>query len=201
VDDAQPEHVLDAHEGGPMLTRTHSERGFKLIEMLIGIGIVALLFKLAVPSFRTWQQNTQIRGAAHAIADGMNIARGEAIRRNVQVQLQLTSLGNGNAAAWTVSELPAPNGTGAVVQSWSSAQGASGTQIVQAGGGILTFNPLGRVVAPNPINNSAPLLQVDITSNNDASDPALRTMRVVVGNGGAARMCDPHLAQPDPRAC
>jgi len=45
------------------------------------------------------------------------------------------------------------------------------------------------------------LLQVDVTSSNDATDPALRKLRVVVGNGGMARMCDPNLAQPDPRAC
>jgi type IV fimbrial biogenesis protein FimT len=181
--------------------RAHSTRGFTVIEILIALAVVGVLFKIAVPAFRTWLQNTQIRGAAHAIADGMSVARGEAIRRNVPVQLQLTSLGNGNGAAWTVSELPPPSGTGAVVQTWSAAEGASSTQIVQAGGGILTFNSLGRVVAPNPINNSAPLLQVDVTSSNDASDPALRTMRVLVGSGGMARICDPKLAQPDPRAC
>jgi len=184
-----------------MLTRTHRERGFTVIEMMIGIAIVALLFKLAVPTFRIWLQNTQIRSAAHAITDGMNVARGEAIRRNVPVQLQLTTAGNGTGAAWTVSELPAPSGTGAVVQTWSAAEGASSAQIVQAGGGVLTFNALGRVFAKNPINNSAALLQVDVTSSNAATDPALRPMRVVVGNGGQARMCDPQLAQPDPRAC
>jgi len=181
--------------------RTATARGFSLIEMLVAIAIIALLFKLAVPTFRTWIQNTQIRTAAHAIADGINLARGEAIRRNVPVQLQLTSLGNGNSAAWTASELPAPSGTGAVVQQWSSASGASSSQIVQAPGGIVTFNALGRVITPNPSDGSAPLLQVDVTSNNDAGDAALRNMRVVVGNGGMARMCDPNLAQPDPRAC
>jgi hypothetical protein len=40
-----------------------------------------------------------------------------------------------------------------------------------------------------------------VTSSNDAADPALRKMRVLVGNGGNARMCDPQLLQPDPRAC
>ena len=135
------------------------------------------------------------------ITDGMNVARGEAIRRNVPVQLQLTTAGGGTGAAWTVSELPAPSGTGAVVQRWSAAEGASSAQMAPAGGGILTFNALGRVFAKNPINNSAALLQVDVTSSNAASDPALRPMRVVVGNGGQARMCDPQLAQPDPRAC
>jgi len=181
--------------------RTYNSRGFTLIEMLIGIAIVALLFKIAVPSFRTWLQNTQIRSAAHAISDGINLARGEAIHRNVPVQLQLTSLANGTAEAWTVSEVPPPTGTGTVVQKWSSADGASSTQIVQTGGGLVTFNSLGRVIPQNPLDNSLPLLQVDVTSANDASDPALRNLRVVVGNGGMARLCDPALAQPDPRAC
>jgi len=182
-----------------MLIRPLIARGFTLIEMLIGIAVLGVLFLLAVPSFRSWLQNTQIRTAAHAISDGMNLARAEAIRRNVPVQLTLTSQGGGTGAAWTVSELPAPTGTGALVQSWSSAEGASSTKIVQAGGGIVTFSALGRVITPNPINNSAPLLQVDVTST--VADPALRNMRVVVGSGGSARMCDPQLAQPDPRAC
>jgi type IV fimbrial biogenesis protein FimT len=181
-----------------MLMRAQSPRGFTLIEMLIGIAIVALLLKIAAPSFRTWMQNTQIRSAAHAIADGINTARGLAISRNVQVQIQVTSLGSGNSPAWQMALVSAP---AVPIQTWTSADGASSAQIAQAGGGILTFNALGRVVAPNPVDNSAPLLQVDVTSNNDGGDLALRKMRVVVGNGGMARMCDPNLAQPDPRAC
>jgi type IV fimbrial biogenesis protein FimT len=181
-----------------MLIRAQSPRGFTLIEMLIGIAIVALLLKIAAPSFRTWMQNTQIRSAAHAIADGMNTARGQAISRNVPVQIQLTSLGSGSSPAWQIALVSAP---AVPIQAWTSADGASSAQIAQAGGGILTFNTLGRVVAPNPVDNSAPLIQVDVTSNNDGSDLALRNMRVVVGNGGMARMCDPNLAQPDPRAC
>jgi len=182
-----------------MLIRVRTKRGFTIIEMLVGITIVALLFLLAVPSFKSWIQNTQIRAATHAIADGINLARGEAIHRNVAVQLQLTSLGNGSNEAWTVSEVPAPIGTGTIVQQWSSADGASSTKIAQAGGGLITFNALGRVLPLNPFDNSAPLLQVDVTSS--VNDPALRNLRVVVGNGGMARMCDPNLAQPDPRAC
>ena len=178
-----------------MLTRLNTQRGFTLIEMLVGISVVALLILLAVPSFKSWIQNTQIRAAAHAIADGINLARGEAIHRNVPVQLQLTSLGNGTNAAWTVSEVT----TGIIVQQWSSTDGSSNSKIVQAGGGLITFNALGRVLATNPLDGSLPLLQVDVTSS--VTDPALRKLRVVVGNGGMARMCDPNLAQPDPRAC
>lgn len=190
--------MLDPREERPMLTRTQNQRGFSLMEMLIGIAIIALLLKIAAPSYRTWMQNTQIRSAAHAISDGINSARGMAISRNVAVQIQLTSQGSGSNPAWQVALVSAPT---VPIQSWSSAEGASSAQILQAGGGILTFNALGRVVSPNPIDSSLPLLQVDVTSNNDGGDLALRNMRVVVGNGGMARMCDPNLAQPDPRAC
>jgi type IV fimbrial biogenesis protein FimT len=180
-----------------MLIDAHIERGFTLIEVLIAIIVITLLFMLGVPSFMTWMQNSQIRTAAQAIANGMQLARAEAIHRNVTVQIQLTSQSNGTGAAWTVSEVT----TGTVVQKWSSAEGASGTQIAQAGGGILTFNQLGRVVSPNPSDNSASLLQVDVTSHNDSADPALRNLRVVVGQGGNARMCDANLPSSDPRAC
>jgi len=180
-----------------MLTRARKNRGFSIIEMVIALGIVALLFKLAVPSFRTWLQNTQIRTAAHSITDGMNVARQEAIHRNVPVQLQLTSLSDGTSEAWSVTEVTA----GTLVQQWSSTEGASTTKILQPTGGIITFNALGRVVNPNPSDNSAPLLQVDVTSSNESAGNGLRNMRVLVGGGGNVRMCDPQLTQPDPRAC
>jgi len=180
-----------------MLIAARRYRGFTIIELVIGMAIVAILFTMAAPAYRSWMENSRIRGAAHSIANGLNLARTEAIHRNVPVQMQLTSAADGTAPAWIVSEVTA----GTVVQMWSSADGAASTQIVQAGGGIVTFNALGRVVTPNLADGSAPLLQVDVTSSDDASDPALRSMRVLVGNGGAARMCDPQLAQPDPRAC
>lgn len=184
-----------------MLIRPQLSRGFSVIEMLIGLAIVGLLLKIALPSYRTWIQNTQIRSAAHAIVSGMQVARAQAIARNVPVQLALTSQADGTGVAWQVNELFPPNGTGAFVEAWSSAEGASSSQILQAGGGIVTYNSLGRVIAQNPFDNSAPLLQVDVTSSNDAGDAALRNIRVLIGNGGSARMCDPQLAQPDPRAC
>jgi len=179
-----------------MLIRSKPVRGFSVIEMLIGLAIVGLLLKIAIPSYRTWLQNTQIRAATHAIANGMQTARAQAIARNVLVQLVLTSQPDGTGVAWQVQETanPAPP-----VEQWSAAEGASSAQILQPPGGTVTFNSLGRVTANQ--DGSASLLQVDVTSSNDAGDTALRNMRVLIGNGGSARMCDPQLAQPDPRAC
>jgi hypothetical protein len=45
------------------------------------------------------------------------------------------------------------------------------------------------------------LLQIDVSNTTAAVVTAVRPLRVVVGAGGMARVCDPNLAQPDPRAC
>jgi type IV fimbrial biogenesis protein FimT len=166
--------------------------------MAIVLAIVAVLFKMVVPSFRAWIQNSQIRNAAQSIANGMSIARGEAVRRNVDVQFQVTTGGSGASPSWQVALVSSPN---ASLQAWSSGEGAGNVQIVQSGGGLVTFNSAGRVQSPNPTDSSASLLTVDVTTSLAATDAAIRPLRVQVGAAGMARVCDPQLAKPDPRAC
>lgn len=172
-------------------------RGVSLIEIAIGLLVIAVLMKMVVPSFRTWIQNTQVRNTAQAIASGMSFARGEAVKRNVEVQLALTTT-NGASPAWTVALASAPN---TALQSWSATEGAPNATITQGTGGIVTFNGAGRITSPNTSDGSAPMLVVDVSNTTAATDTAVRPLRVVVGAGGMARVCDPNLAQPDPRAC
>jgi prepilin-type N-terminal cleavage/methylation domain-containing protein len=73
-----------------MLMRPLS-RGFTMIELLIGIVVLAILLGMGAPSFMTWMQNAQIRNAADAVLNGMQLARTEAIRRNKPVQFALSS--------------------------------------------------------------------------------------------------------------
>ena len=58
------------------------QRGFTLVELMIGIAIVGLSLVMAAPSFSSWIQSTQIRTAAEAVQNGLQLARGEAVRRN-----------------------------------------------------------------------------------------------------------------------
>jgi type IV fimbrial biogenesis protein FimT len=173
-------------------------RGVSLIEIAIGLLVIAVLMKMVVPSFRTWIQNTQVRNTAQAIASGMSIARGEAVKRNVEVQFALTTDASGGAPGWSVALVSAPN---TALQSWSAAEGAPNALITQGTGGIVTFNGAGRITSPNTSDGSAPMLVVDVSNTTAATDQAVRPLRVVVGAGGMARVCDPALAQPDPRAC
>ena len=181
--------------GGVLAMKSTS--GFSLIEMLIAIAVAALLFVMAVPSFSAWLQNQQIRNAAESILNGMQVARGEAIRRNLYVQLTLQSQANGTQPGWLVAEVVSAT----QIQAWSSAEGAANAQVVPtpAGSALVTFDGLGRV--SNNADGSVPLTQVDVTSV-VAATAAMRPLRVMIGNGGSPRMCDPQFAlATNPRGC
>jgi type IV fimbrial biogenesis protein FimT len=168
--------------------------GFSLIELVIAVAIAALLFVLAVPSFSAWLQNQQIRNAAEAVLNGMQLARGEAIRRNLAVQFNLVVLPQ---LAWQVSEVVSTT----QIQAWSGAEGAASAQVAPtpAGSAVVTFDGLGRV--RNNADGTAPLTQVDVSSA-VVTSAEIRPMRVSIGTGGSVRMCDPQLNfATDPRGC
>jgi type IV fimbrial biogenesis protein FimT len=66
-------------------------RGFTLVEVLISIAVLGVLIALGVPGFGEWLQNQQIRAAADATLNGLQVARGEAVRRNAPVRFVLVS--------------------------------------------------------------------------------------------------------------
>jgi type IV fimbrial biogenesis protein FimT len=73
-----------------VLILRHLQRGVSLVELLVGLTIVAILLGTGVPSFFNWIQNTQIRTAAESIQSGLQLARSEAVRRNASIRFQLT---------------------------------------------------------------------------------------------------------------
>lgn len=165
--------------------------GFTLIELMVGIAIVGILIMIALPNFTIWIQNTQIRAGAEGILSGLQLARTEAVRRNVSVQLVL-----GNQTGWTVS-LPS---TAETIQSRTELEGSkNATATVTPGGAnTVTFNGLGRVVGNADASPSITQIDVD-TAALAAADS--RELRIVVGGGGNIRLCDPQVAAGDPRAC
>ena len=69
------------------MRRAAPKNGFTLIELMIGLSIVALLFMLAMPNYRQFMANTRIRSAAEAVAEGLHVAQTSAIKRNAQVRV------------------------------------------------------------------------------------------------------------------
>lgn len=183
------------------------ERGFTLLELMIGLTVLGILLMLAMPSYSTWIQNTKIRAATESLQAGLQLARAEAVRRNAQVELVLTE------------SLPVPADVGAIAPSttgrnWvvrvfqaggvysdadfiegkSVAEGAgSGAAVaVAAAASGFRFNGVGR-----PTPTPAATLAIDITNPSGGNRP----LRVTVSRGGVIRMCDPNLAAPHPQAC
>jgi type IV fimbrial biogenesis protein FimT len=192
------------------------QRGFSLIELLIGLVVLGIVMMIGMPSLATWIQNTQIRNQAEAVYSGLQMARAEALRRNTQVRFQLFDTLNAGCAAstsgksWVVSladssgqcNLAPADTAPQIIQKKDGAEGSTNTALAATGGALVTFNGLGRVV------NVGPLTQVNITNpvggacKTAAGAEPMRCLRIQVASGGQMRMCDPAVtAATDPRRC
>jgi len=178
-----------------MLKPLPIQRGMTIVEIMISLAVLGILLMVALPNFAAWLQNLQLRAATEAGLNGLQIARAEAIRRNVLVQLAV-----GPGTGWTVSEAA----SGAVIQSKVHAEGSANAVVAITPGGstLVTFTPLGGVGANS--DASAAVTQLDFTNPTGGScQPTgpMRCLRLVVTGGGSVKMCDPALASTDPRGC
>jgi type IV fimbrial biogenesis protein FimT len=196
-----------------MLKRLPQQRGMNLIELVIGVGIVALLFSFAAPAFRTYTQNSQIRNAAEAIQNGLNLARAEAVQRNTSVQFVL-----GAGSAWTVGCVTPDVVCPATIYSRAAGEGSAqaavaASEVVASTNAVvgapvftttLVFNGLGKERTLPAANNA--ILNISNPGGGmcAAGGGNMRCLRVVVTPGGQIRMCDPArpvTTPPDPQAC
>lgn len=156
--------------------------GFSLVELLIGIVIMGILASLAMPSFRAWMQNIQIRNAAESITNGLQRSRAEAVARNTNVQFVL-----GAGSSWSISvATPA-----SAIESRHSSEGSKNVVVTALAADFttaattITFNNLGGVAANK--DASATLARVDLSATGGD-----KNLRVTVEVGGKIRMCDPN---------
>ncbi|HWA12222.1 MAG TPA: GspH/FimT family pseudopilin [Burkholderiales bacterium] len=192
-----------------MLRHFRHQDGVTLIELMIGVALIGLLTLMAVPAFQTFMRNTEIRNTGDSVINGIQVARTEAIRRNVAVEIVF-----GPGTGWTiqipstgekVEEHPDGVGTGTVTlvmndndSDWAADDAAD----------RVTFNGMGWRV--NNADASPTISRVDIHNTTAGKcqhdeNGTLRCLRVLVTTGGASRMCDPSVDPSkfasDPRAC
>lgn len=196
-----------------MLTRT--ARGVSLVETLVGMVIFAGLLGMAAPAFSIWLQNGQIRTAAEAMQNGLQLARATAVQRNSPVSFTLTTTLTADCAAstvgpnWVVS-VDDPTGACNATVSDTVAPRIVGTRpasegsrnaVVIADQASIGFNGLGRRINAG----TAASININISNPNGGSCVAdggdMRCLRVVVSGSGQVRMCDPAIAAGDTRGC
>jgi len=195
-------------------------RGMTLVELLVGLAVVGILLMAAAPSLFDWIRNLQIRSAAESILNGIQLARTEAVRRNLPTRFQLVSSLDAQCAVsdagrhWVVnldadratdpagqchkdnSETVAPT----ILQKATAASGS--VVVVDASGGsaVYAFNSVGQQIS---VDGTPPLRfsQIEVRSAQgdcakaDGSGGTVRCLRIEVARGGQARLCDPGLAK------
>lgn len=206
-----------------MLNSGHSQCGVSMIELLVGLTIIGILAAIGVPALGSWIQNGQIRVTAESIQNGLQLARAEAVHRNVQVRFQLTTTTDNTCALsptnsnWVISldnptnlcaqpklndafpvddavNNPAPR----IIQVRPSSEG-SRNAVVAATQSTFIFNGLGRLTtAADTIAVSNPTGGACATI---ATNGPMRCLNVAVTTGGQVRMCNPAKASTDPQGC
>lgn len=160
-------------------------RGVTLVELLITVAVLAVGLSLAAPSFTQQVANYRIRSAAESVVNGLNYARGEAIRRNTAVSFTLAGSGPG----WKVDRVD----NAATLQSRSSGEQPGVTATSANSILTLTFRPTGFVDT-----SGSWMTQLTLTSPVANTD----SRRIDVFGGGLIRVCDPAAnAANDPRGC
>lgn len=201
-----------------MLRRLQS--GFSLVELLIGIAILALLMALGVPEYATFLNNSRVRTTADNLVSGLNLARAEAVKRNARVQFvqtdeePLESLVDAlpqstTGINWVVREFVPATGLNNFIEGKAGAEGSgrdNTTSVVVTSSsteasydGILTFTGFGALTIARSV-----LFQVTNPTGGTcvASGGPIRCLNVVVSPGGQVRICDPNVtAAKDTRAC
>ena len=204
--------------------------GFSLVELMVGVSILAVLLALALPSFSEWIRNNQVRMMAESLREGLQLARSEAIKRNTRVRVQLVTTLDASCALSTAGPYWIANAEASVTPAGNCGAAPSLTaapKIVQAspvtsaiskvtvaaskqsatstGAAVVVFDAAGRQAAATNPTSAAGLFSVDVKSPAGSclkDGGNVRCLRVVVTTGGEVRMCDPkQTAITDPTRC
>ncbi len=181
-----------------MLIPAHNaarQRGFTITELMVTGVVLAVLLAIGLPSFNQFIVKNQIKASAEAVQNGVQLARGEAVRLNAKVRF---TLGAGTSSSWSVN---VDSGGALIQQSRASGEGGSAsvtTTRTPANATQITFNGLGRVVTNT--DTSATLTAVDVAVS---GGPPNSTLRIQISSpGGQVRICDPSVTSTtDTRRC
>jgi len=117
-------------------------KGFTLIELMIVLVILAVILGVVLPGFTDLRLTNRLKTYANEIVASVYLARSEAIKRNVAINLCASTDGSSCAGSggweqgWIVL---APDGT--VIQRMPAL--TAGFKVTSSGGSTLTFQPTG----------------------------------------------------------
>lgn len=94
-------------------------RGFTLIELMVGLTILSITLAVGWPAMTGWLTATRAQAATEFYAEGLRMARAEALKRNVYSRLVLTNNASNGQQDWQV-DICLPSGSESCHESTSS---------------------------------------------------------------------------------
>lgn len=176
---------------GTKARRGRAQAGFTLAELMLALGISAILVAIAVPSMRSFIENSRIRATSESVQNGLSLARNEAVRRNERIEFVAQATG------WVV-RVP---GSATPLQEASGREGRGGLTLTFTPGDTdrVTFDAFGRRTAN--ADGSAPIREIDIASANPPSSGSYRPLRIQIQATGIGRLCNPAVGTGNPAVC
>lgn len=158
------------------MDRTGNADGFSLVEIMIVIGVLGILMAIALPNFAQWIASERVRGAANDLYAGLMMARSEAMKRNVQVDVSRTS---GSLTDWSAG-WSVKLASGAVFQTQDA---SSEVTIVGPSAGTVSYAYTGR-----PVSASVDAEFVVSSTNYSSATPA-RYVCITLSGMPAVKRC------------
>ncbi|SFU63369.1 pilus assembly FimT family protein [Pseudoduganella namucuonensis] len=200
------------------------QRGATLIELMMGLAVIAFVLALGMPSMSHWVTMNKATSAGEFYAEGFSMARRQAVLHNAASRIVLSpNLANGQMD-WQVDICFPVTGTPCNDQSgaWSTTTTAAANDPDGAAGFTSVFRaadslPQSDVLAPSLVPDGASTIYftslgwvdttVDARLTRIRLDPADRyhgeipSVAVSVTLAGMATKCNPTVNAPDSRAC
>lgn len=161
-------------------------RGVTMIELLVGVAILAMLVAIAAPSMRDWMIRQRVKSVSSELVTDLQLARTESVSRNSKIVVSFDS--NASTTCYTVHtggnafnpkcdcRLPAGtacNGLGMTEIKTTNVDTSSGVTISSnAAGGIQTY------LANGLIDMTAPAMNVQV-SGGDSRQLVVTTSALV----------------------
>jgi prepilin-type N-terminal cleavage/methylation domain-containing protein len=90
-------------------SRPRRQAGFSMVELLVVLGVIALMSTVAIPAIARYMRNYRIRGATQQVAGEIGAARNKAITRNTNLGVLFVALSS-TTYRWVIQDDPATPG-------------------------------------------------------------------------------------------
>jgi type IV fimbrial biogenesis protein FimT len=167
--------------------RKYPQRGFTLIELMVGVVLVAILLSTGVPMFRDFILDQRLRATSADINIALMTARSEAVKRNRRVAL--TPDADGWDAGWTINELDSAL---AIVEPALLKHVQSADVVITVSDDV-RFSPSGRAELPTGVD----AIEIEIDSGADATN-SVRWACMELRRAGSVDYCRMRCPLPDP---